>query len=71
MVIFAAILTTFWLQVMHRDQGLPKDYKHSKPCPFDLGLRKFAVDFVVGIIFKNAKKIYMWWFDYVLRKILA
>ena len=59
MVIFAAILTTFWLQVMHRDQGLPKDYKHSKPCPFDLGLRKFAVDFVVGIIFENAKKIHV------------
>ena len=29
LVIFAAILTTFSLQVMHRDQGLPKDYKHS------------------------------------------
>ena len=28
-----------------------------KPCPFDLGLRKFALDFVVVIFFKNAKKI--------------
>ena len=29
-----------------------------KPCPFDLGLRKFALDPVVVIFFKNAKKNY-------------
>jgi hypothetical protein len=28
-----------------------------KPCPFGLGLRKFALDFVVVIFFKNAEKI--------------
>ena len=39
-----------------------------KPCPFDLGLRKFAHDFVVVIFFKNTKKNYKWWSDYVLRK---
>ena len=26
-----------------------------KPCPFGLGLRKFALDPIVGFIFKNAK----------------
>ena len=28
-----------------------------KPCPFGSGLRKFALDFVVVIFFKNAKQI--------------
>ena len=28
----------------------------SQPCPFDLGLRKFALDFVIIIFFKNAKR---------------
>ena len=28
-----------------------------KPCPFGLGLRKFALDPVVVIFFKNVKKI--------------
>ena len=27
-----------------------------KPCPFDFGLRKFELDFVVVILFKNAKE---------------
>ena len=27
-----------------------------KPCPFDLGLKKFALDFGIVIFFKNAKK---------------
>ena len=27
-----------------------------QPCPFDLGLRKFALDFAVVIFFKNANK---------------
>ena len=29
----------------------------SQPCPFDLGLRKFALNFLIVIFFKNAKKI--------------
>ena len=29
----------------------------SEPCPFGLGLRKFALDPVVVIFFKNAEKI--------------
>ena len=28
-----------------------------EPCPFDLGLRKFALDFIVVFFFKNAKKL--------------
>ena len=28
-----------------------------EPCPFESGLRKFALDFVVVIFFKNAEKI--------------
>ena len=36
-----------------------------KPCPFESGLRKFALDPVVVIFFKDAKC----WFDPVVRKI--
>ena len=28
-----------------------------EPCPFDLGLRKFALDFVVVLFFKNDQKM--------------
>ena len=31
-------------------------FNRQKPCPFDLGLRKFALDFVIVFFFKNAKK---------------
>ena len=27
------------------------------PCPFESGLRKFALDFAIVFFFKNAKKI--------------
>ena len=27
-----------------------------EPCPFDLGLRKFVLDFVIEFFFKNAEK---------------
>ena len=40
-----------------------------KPCPFEFGLRKFALDPVVVIFFKNAKKSYKRWSDPVLSKI--
>ena len=35
----------------------PRGFAKLKPCPFDLGLRKFALDFVVVIFFKNSKKL--------------
>ena len=31
-----------------------------KPCPFGSGLRKFALDLVVVIFFKNAEKVVVW-----------
>jgi hypothetical protein len=40
----------------------------SKPCPFGLGLRKFALDPVVVIFFKKWQKNYKWWSDLTLRK---
>ena len=39
-----------------------------KPCPFGSGLKKFALDPVVVIFFKNAKKNYKCWSDPVLIK---
>ena len=30
--------------------------RRHKPCPFESGLRKFALDFVVVFFFKNAEK---------------
>ena len=35
----------------------PRGFAKLKPCPFDLGLRKFALDFVVVIFFKKEEKI--------------
>ena len=32
-------------------------FDSTKPCPFEFGLRKFALDLVVVIFFKNVKKV--------------
>ena len=37
-----------------------------KPCPFESGLRKFALDPVVVIFFKKLQKNYKWWSDPVV-----
>ena len=37
--------------------NLLKDFFLLEPCPFEFGLRKFALDPVVVIISKNVKKI--------------
>ena len=41
-----------------------------KPCPFGSGLRKFALDPVFVIFFKNEKK-YKWWSDRIYNLIMA
>ena len=54
-------LQFFWKKLQVWDQS-------TKPCPFGSGLRKFALDPVIAIFFKNEKKKYKWRSDPVLRK---
>ena len=42
-----------------------------QPCPFGLGLRKFALDPVVVIFFKKLQKNYKWWSDPVIVNIFG
>ena len=44
-------------------QGCAKEFTL---CPFGSGLRKFALDFVVVIFFRNAKQNCKWHFDFVV-----
>ena len=46
-----------------RIQGCAKDFTLY---PFGSGLRKFALDFVVVIFFRNAKQNCKWHFDFVV-----
>ena len=39
-----------------------------KPCPFGLGLKKFALDPVVVIFFKKCQKIYKCWIKCISKK---